>query len=72
MAANWEFEGWVYNDRDGNMVGPLSTDELRRAIGKGELSHTDRVWTKWRGRNELLLPTWARRAYQEATPTPPS
>jgi hypothetical protein len=72
MASVWTFEGWVYTDPQGKQVGPVSTDDLKKAIASGQLQHTDRVWTKWKGRNEVLLPTLARRAYDPSPPTPPS
>lgn len=64
------FEGWVYTDRGGRLVGPVSADLLKQAIGAGEVQPADRVWTKWRNRDQLLYPALARDVYGGPPTTP--
>ena len=64
MGPKWTFEGWVYVDKAGRMVGPVSDDELKRAMGTGEVGLTDRVWTRWKDGDRLLQPALARDVYQ--------
>jgi hypothetical protein len=70
--SRWNFEGWVYRDQLGKMVGPIQADEFKRAIGRGTVAPTDRVWTSWAGPQRILLPELARRVYDPAPLESPS
>jgi hypothetical protein len=62
-GSTWVFEGWVYSGRDGKLVGPVTGDQLKQAISNGDVQPADRVWTRWRNGNVILIPTLARQVY---------
>lgn len=60
MAARlWAFAGWYYQ-RNGDRIGPVSTQEIARLVAEGELDPGDDVWKAWRiGEETTLLPSKA-------------
>jgi hypothetical protein len=67
----WVFEGWVYADRRGQLIGPIAQEEFIRVIGSGAVQATDRVWTKWKNGEPLLIPTLAKRVFDAEPPASP-
>ena len=67
MGSNWILEGWVYVNKAGQLIGPVSDDELKRLIASGEIGFTDRVWMRWKNGNQLSQPALARDVYHPRT-----
>ena len=64
MATKWTCEGWVFVNKAGQMVGPVTGEELKRNIASGEVGFADRVWIRWKNGDRLLQPVLARDVYQ--------
>jgi hypothetical protein len=69
--SRYRFEGWIYEDRNGRRVGPITSDELKHAIARGELQRRDRVWKRWSNGEELMLPDIASTVYDNPAPAEP-
>jgi hypothetical protein len=69
--SKWIFEGWVYADGEGKLVGPVAAEDFVRVIGSGRVQPTDRVWTKWKNGEPLLIATLAKRVFDAKPPTSP-
>jgi hypothetical protein len=55
--------GWVYVNAQGRRVGPVSGEELKQALARGEVKPWDRVWMQWEGPEATLTPVIARYVY---------
>jgi GYF domain 2 len=71
MAGRWAFEGWVYRDGAGRRVGPVSTEQLRQLLARGEVRATDTVWRQWARAGTLLLPALAKEVLHPNQPSKP-
>ena len=47
MSDEWGFVGWYY-EREGQRIGPLSSEELVQLLNSGQLKPTDEVLKGWK------------------------
>jgi len=69
-STRWVLPGWCY-ERDGQMAGPFSGEEIRRQVEAGKLSRGVRVFLCWqRGDEKVLMETALDLVLGEAEPMP--
>ena len=60
---NPRFLGWYYA-LNGQRTGPVSTEEIDRLVGRGDVNPLEEVWSAWQhGKETTLLPTHRRRLH---------
>jgi hypothetical protein len=56
--TNWTFLGWYY-PHGGEQIGPVSSAEIARLVGCGQLQPAEEVWTIF-GDTAVPLPAWVK------------
>jgi len=63
MDCDWVFEGWYYR-LEANLLGPVTTDQMKQLVSSGVLPPGTKVWKRWRkGAQATMFPTIAKTAF---------
>jgi uncharacterized protein YjbJ (UPF0337 family) len=66
--ANWTFLGWYYR-QGGERIGPVSSVDIARLVGCGQVRPSEEVWQGWKDANNKVR-FFGSQADPEARPTP--
>jgi hypothetical protein len=53
IMKNWTFLGWYYQ-QGGDQIGPVSSDEIARLVGCGQLRPSAEVLKGWKDANNKV------------------
>jgi len=66
--TNWTFLGWYYQQGD-EQIGPVTSGEIARLVGGGQLRPSEEVWKGWKDANNNVR-FFGSQADPEARPAP--